>query len=127
MKKLFVSLSFVVIGLFVVDRIGGKLMWLAYQNTYNTVCYRTRHLASDVKSDVLMLGSSRCVYHYVPSIISDSISMSVYNGGFAGSCIYSYYMVLNYILARHTPKIVCLDLITSDYAMVDNPFKSIHP
>lgn len=126
MKKLFISLAFIFISLFIIDRIGGNLMWHAYQNTYSTTCYKTREVVNNVNQDVLILGSSRCAHHYVPSIISDSIGMSVYNGGFNGACIYSYYMVLNYILAHYTPKIVCLDLITSDYTLTNDPFKSIH-
>jgi len=51
--------------------------------------------------------------------------MSVYNGGIdASNCIYAHYFVLNQILSHHTPKMICLELMTSDYAVAANSFET---
>lgn len=124
MKKLLGSLLFIVIALFAVDRIGGQIMWWVNQHTKDISGPKIKYLVNEVDEDVVLLGTSRCNFHYVPSILSDSIGMSVYNGGIDGSnCIYSHYFVLNQILLHHTPKMVCLELMTNDYAVTENPFE----
>lgn len=126
MKKLLISILFILVGLFVVDRLGGEAMWWVNQHTHDVSGPKIKYLANDVHEDVVMMGTSRCNSHYVPSIISDSIGMSVYNGGIdASDNIYSHYIMLNHILDIHKPKVLCLEVQISDFSKQANPFKCI--
>ena len=123
MKKLLYSLVFILIGVFVVDRLGGMAMWWVNQHTKDLSAPQIKYLAGDVKEDVVMMGTSRCELHYVPSIISDSIGMSVYNGGInASNNIYAHYIILNHMLSHHIPKVICLEIMKSDYEVEKAPF-----
>lgn len=125
MKNLLKSLLFITVALFAVDRMGGQLMWWVNQHTQDLSGPKLRYLANEVKADMILLGTSRCNFHYVPSILEDSIDMSVYNGGIdASNCIYAHYFVLNQILLHHTPKMICLELMTNDYARQPNSFET---
>ena len=123
MKKLLYSLLFILLGVFVVDRLGGMAMWWINQHTKDMSAPQIKYLVNDVKEEVIMMGTSRCELHYVPSIISDSIGMSVYNGGIdASDNIYAHYIMLNHILSHHIPQVICLEVMKNDYELQDNPF-----
>lgn len=126
MKKLAISILFVLVGVFVVDRIGGMAMWWVNQHTHDVSGPKIKHLVFDADEDVIMMGTSRCNSHYVPSIISDTIGMSVYNGGVdASNNIYAHYIVLNHLLDRHSPKVICLEVQANDFARQHGTFNSI--
>ncbi|MBQ6190791.1 MAG: hypothetical protein IJK51_00660 [Bacteroidaceae bacterium] len=126
MKKLLASALFVLIGLFIVDRLGGMVMWWVNQHTYDVSGPKIKYLVGEVHEDVVMMGTSRCDVHYVPSIIRDALGMSVYNGGInASDNIYAHYIMLNHILARHVPKIICLEVMTNDFTEQEDPFNTI--
>ena len=95
MKKFIASLVFVLIGGFVVDRVGGMAMWWVNQHTRDISGPKIKYLVNEVHEDVILMGTSRCNLHYVPSIISDTLGMSVYNGGIdASNNIYAHYIML---------------------------------
>ena len=126
MKKFILSLAFILVGVFVVDRLGGMVMWWVNQHTHDVSGPKIKYLVNDVHEDVVMMGTSRCNLHYVPSIISDSIGMSVYNGGIdASNNIYAHYIMLNHILARHIPKVICLEVMTSDFVKDKDPVSTV--
>ncbi len=126
MKSLLKSLLFIAVALFAVDRIGGQMMRLVNKHSQDIFGPKLRYLAEEADEDVILLGTSRCNFHYVPSIISDSLDMSVYNGGFdATNCVYSHYILLNQILHHHTPKLVCLEVSVNDYSETNKPFNTI--
>lgn len=72
---------------------------------------REEYMRHDMKADVVLLGSSRCTHHYMPSILQDSLGMTVYNCGQRGNGIIYEYGRLQTIYARYTPKIVIVDFI----------------
>ena len=126
MKKFIASILFVLIGVFAVDRIGGMAMWWVNQHKHDVSGPKIKYLVNDVHEDVVLMGTSRCNLHYVPSIISDSLGVSVYNGGIdASNNIYAHYIKLNHILAIHKPKVICLELMTSDFAEDKDPFRTV--
>ena len=123
MKKLIASVLFVAIGLFAVDRLGGMLMWWVNQHTHDVSGPKMKYLVNDIHEDILLMGTSRCDLHYVPSVISDTLGLSVYNGGInASENIYSHYIILNHILAIHKPKVICLKVMNNDVMMQNDPF-----
>ena len=126
MKKLLYSIIIISAGLFVVDRIVGEIMWWINQHTNENASVKIRHMVNDVNADVLLMGTSRCNRHYVPSVISDSIGMSVYNGGIdASDNIFAHYTLLNLILKRYTPKVICLEVSTNDFIKSTDSFSSV--
>ena len=48
MKRLLLSFLFVAVGLFVVDRIGGQLMWWVNQHTKDVSGPKIKYLVNDV-------------------------------------------------------------------------------
>lgn len=126
MKKLITSILIIISGIFIVDRIGAQIMWWVNQHTNENAGLKIREMINHVDADVLLMGTSRCNRHYVPSIISDSIGISVYNGGISASDnIYAHYTLLNLILKRYKPKVVCLEVSTSDFTNPQDPFSSV--
>ncbi len=126
MKKFFISILFIFVSLFIVDRVGGAIMWWINQHTHDVSGPKIKYLVNDVHEDVLLMGTSRCNSHYVPSIISDTLGMSVYNGGIdASDNIYSHYIIFNHILAVHHPKVLCLEVQPSDFIRQPDPFRCI--
>lgn len=116
MKNLIISILAIITLAFTIDRIGGNCMWWVNQHTNDVSGPKIKYLADSINESVIFMGTSRCNSHYVPTIISDSIGMSCYNGGVdASDCIYAHYLVLNLILQHHTPNVICLEVMTSDY------------
>ncbi len=126
MKKFFVSLAAIIIFLWITDRLGGQLMMQCLSHTNAKAEVKIENMVKKVNDDVVLMGTSRCAYHYVPSIIMDSINASVYNGGISASDnIYSHYILLNLMLLHHTPKVVCLELMSNDFKNAGDPFDKI--
>lgn len=126
MKKFIVSLAFIISGLFVADRIGGIGMNWVYEHTNDVLSPKLRYLHQDIHEDVVLMGASRCHHHYLPSILSKTLGMSVYNAGVGGSNnIFSHYMVLCHILARYTPKIICLEVMPTDYCQQTDTYNAL--
>ena len=126
MKKFIISLAFILVGLYVVDRLGGEAMWWVNQRTQDVSGPKIKYLANDVNEDIVMMGTSRCNCHYVPSIISDTLGVSVYNGGIdASNNIYAHYIMLNHILAHHVPKVICLEVMDNDVVEEKDPFTTV--
>ena len=61
-------------------------------------------------AEILILGSSRAVHHYNPSLISSTLKKSSYNAGFGGQGMFLNYALLNEISKKNLPEIVILDL-----------------
>jgi hypothetical protein len=126
MKKLLYSLLFILIGLFFVDRIGGMAMQWVNRNTQDVLGPKFKYIHDEINEDVVLIGASRCHHHYVSSILADTLGMSVYNCGIQGSeNIYSHYMTLCLILARHKPKVICVEMMVSDFNQQKDPFAKL--
>lgn len=99
----------------------------AFKQSKSVLAPKLTHLAFDAHEDVLLLGTSRCNCHYVPTIIADSLKMTVYNGGIDGSeNIFSHYMALCYALDCHKPKVVCLEVMEEDCRQTDKSLETIN-
>lgn len=110
-RRVLTSIILLPLLLFIADRVGGWMMKaLVSQNKEDKIVY----MINELDEDVLFMGSSRCNFHYVPSIISDSLNMSVYNCGVNASQIHFQFILLNHILAHHSPKLICLEVKESD-------------
>lgn len=126
MKKFLMTVIFVLLLVFTGDRLGGMAMRWVNRNTKDVSSPKIRHLVEAVDEEMILLGASRCNVHYVPSILADSLDMTVYNGGVdASDNIFAHYIVLNHILSHHTPKIIVLEVMNTDFTRQIDPFKTI--
>lgn len=122
MKKFTASLLLLLGLTFVLDRAGGRMMEWVQRHSADVITPKVRYLAREAGEDVILLGTSRCHYHYVPNLIADTLGMSVYNGGVEGSRdVYSHYVALHLVLAHHTPRVVCLDLVPQNIGHTRDP------
>ena len=123
MRKLTITLLVAIGCLFAADRLGGLAMQWVFRHSNDVLSPKLRHLDDGVSEDVVLLGASRCHHHYVPSILADSLGLSVYNAGVGGADnIYSHYIVLCHVLASHAPKVVCLEVMPTDVNVQPEPF-----
>lgn len=126
MKKLVCSLVIITLGVFASDRFGGEVMQFVNNNTHDVLAPKLKYVKDSIHEDVVIMGASRCHHHYIPNIIADTLGMTVYNAGVGGAeNIYSHYIVLSHILERYTPKVICLEVMPTDYNHQDDPFSVI--
>lgn len=100
MKKFFLYLFIVLLGVSIID--------VAYRG----VCKLTlKETAIDNNNyNIAVLGASRAELQYRSKIIADSLNLTVYNYGQAGTSILNQYFTLLEITKNKTPEIVILDL-----------------
>lgn len=72
--------------------------------------YRDNYICDVLATDVLVSGSSRCVRHYNPQIITDSLGLTCYNSGQMGNGIILNYGRLRMVGERRKPKVIIYDL-----------------
>lgn len=78
-------------------------------------------------ADVIILGSSRALCHFDSEILSDSLNLSVFNGGLSSSHELGYWsVILKRIINRKVPKIVLLEcadrFLTNDLNSIDKQY-----
>lgn len=111
MSMVIFSVSFVTI-----DIVAGQVLDIVFFNIpgSNSVCAKVNHRYQG-KDDVVLMGSSRCLYHFVTNQLSDSIhsyfdsSISVYNYGLNGLFLNSNLCAIESMLHRYSPKIIFLE------------------
>lgn len=72
--------------------------------------YRDSYICDKLETDMLVSGSSRCVRHYNPQIITDSLGLTCYNSGQMGNGIILNYGRLRMIDERKKPSVIIYDL-----------------
>lgn len=114
-QKVLLGLFAVVALSFVVDRGLGYLFGKAYASARYGNYHRQEYCLHDSHEEMLILGSSRAVNHYVPQIFTDSTGMSCYNCGSNGQCVYFHYGILSSYLERcDIPKVVLWEVTNKD-------------
>ena len=89
--------------------LGGALGYLA-NHVKGGFTQRDAYICNRLETDFLLMGSSRCVRHYNPQIITDSLGLSCYNTGQMGNGIILYYGRLRMMDERRKPKVVVYDI-----------------
>lgn len=121
MKKytlwLLLKVLIVVILLVFVDFMAGYVLDRLYSTSKSGVSYQEYTIINKTNQEVLVFGSSRAAYHYVPSVLAEELKMSVYNSGREGTGIFFHNAVLISTLKRYTPKLIILDLDYRDIYM----------
>ena len=116
MKKFIKTLLIIIVFTFIADRALSFIVKFFYSTATTTDEYKLNTVTFRMDDPVIFMGSSRCHHHYIPSIISDTLQMGVYNAGLWGRRnIYFHYGELCNILKRYTPQTICLELHPIDY------------
>lgn len=110
-KHFTVRLMLFLLLFFAVDRVGGEMMSLYYFSQ----SHKTTYALSQGKEDVVILGSSRALHHYIPEMITDSLGLSCFNYGDGGQNIYYHYAIIKGLLSRYTPKVIIMEQMYVDY------------
>lgn len=71
---------------------------------------RDEYVFKHVDEDIILMGSSRCIHHYNPFIIEDSLGLSTYNCGDDGEGIIFNYAIYTSMRERHLPKVIIYDV-----------------
>lgn len=79
------------------------------------------YITKECDKEILFFGSSRCMKHYVPKIVEDSLGMTCYNCGELNNGIVYLYGRLILMTNRYTPKVIVYDIHSgTDIAKSDN-------
>jgi len=100
---------------FVLDFVTGSLLRHYYFAQKAGSQYRTNYSIDKANADIMIFGSSRAVYHYIPTIFEESLNMSCYNAGSLDQHILYHYAVFKSVLKRHIPRIVVLDVTSEEF------------
>lgn len=93
-----------------VDFAAGKAFHYFEKNAKGGFTYRDQYICDKLETDILVSGSSRCVRHYNPQILTDSLGLSCYNSGQMGNGIILNYGRLRMIDERRKPQVILYDL-----------------
>ena len=108
--QLFLKVLVIISLLVIIDLGAGFVLDRLYAGSKSGVSYQEYTIINKTNQEVLIFGSSRAAYHYVPEVLADKLKMSVYNSGREGTGIYFHNAVLISTLNRYTPKLIILDL-----------------
>lgn len=113
MKKVIIKIILILFILFIIDSLFGYLCKELTQNSIGGDTAKYKYISQDCNDEILIMGSSRCNHHYIPSIIEDSLNKTCYNCGIDGNGIITMYGLLNVISEYNTPDIIIYDITTS--------------
>lgn len=95
---------------FIMDLLFGNALRHFYFKQKSGSNYHLIYSIDSTEAQVIILGSSRAVRHYIPDIIEDKLKLTCFNTGLDGNYIFNNYAVFKSILLRYTPKIVLMDI-----------------
>lgn len=103
-----------VVLLFAIDRIIGaafvSMKDMGLKKNPENMWLKTPFVLEKVKSDVVIIGSSKASHHYVPQMLEDSLGVTAYNCGQDG-CFFLYQnCIINMLLDRYRPKMIIWDI-----------------
>lgn len=110
MKRFIIKIALFFALILIADiALGGALGYLA-NHSKGGFTQRDAYICNRLETEFLLMGSSRCVRHYNPQIITDSLGLSCYNTGQNGNGIILSYGRLRMIDERQKPKVVVYDI-----------------
>ena len=113
-KRFIISSITVVIIVVIVDLSFGRILQgvrdgvLSRYPFSNTL--KVDYLVNKNESDILIIGPSTASHHYNARALSDSLNMTVFNGGIDGTYIVFETSLIHLILDRYSPKVIIWEL-----------------
>lgn len=109
-KKLIIKVLFFLVLFILLDRVLGAALEHYYFRCRSGENRQRTYSLLETKADFLIIGSSRASHHYIPGILKDSLNMSVYNTGYDGEEVLSWYATLLGVFKRYTPEMILIDV-----------------
>ncbi len=111
MKKFLVK-TIILFGIIVcIDALFGVVMQPMLLQTEKGDWGRSNYIANELKREIIILGPSRAIHHYDPTIFADSLGLSCYNCGEDGMGILLMYARYKHICERQIPKLVIYEFL----------------
>lgn len=92
------------------DFVLGKTLETLFESSKDLSITRLNYTFDKTSEDILILGSSRALHHFVPAIISEKTNKTVYNCGFEGQGLWFSYLQLLKTTNRYSPDHVILEI-----------------
>ncbi len=109
-----VKLTFFLTLLFIADYSIGDILRHFYFTQKSGIARTLTYSIEQSNEDIIIFGSSRAVHHYNPEVFEKTLGMSCFNSGRDGLSILFYRALEKAILNRYAPKIIILDLPSSE-------------
>lgn len=93
------------------DKLFGMVMDSVLSTTEKGDWGRNNYIFNELKSDVVILGSSRAIHHYNPQIFSDTLGLSCYNCGEDGMGIFLMFARYKAISQRYSPQLIIYEVL----------------
>lgn len=113
MKKYITYIIIFFCAVFVIDRAVGVVCDYLYSHAKGGDTKHTYDVINNVTADIIILGSSRALHHYVPSIIEDSTGLTCFNCACDNQGIINMYGRYKMISKRKKPKYVICEILPS--------------
>ena len=110
MKKFILKIILFLVIISAIDYLCGFGFKYLAERAQGGQSYKNYEVSKIAAPDVLILGSSRAIHHYVPQILEDSLNKTVYNAGYDGNGIVLMYPLMRLIAERHKPEIIIYDI-----------------
>jgi len=101
--------------LIIIDITAGKVFSKVLNKMTGGLQAAITYSVKDADQQLIILGSSRAVQQYVPSIFTDTLHLSAYNAGAPGMTFLYYYCIYKCVLTRTTPKIIIVDILPFEF------------
>jgi hypothetical protein len=110
LKKLLLYTAKAIVLIYIIDFTLGISLEKLYDRMRSGEKAQAHYFLKKSDADIFILGSSRALYHYNTSILTDSLNLSCYNGGRSGQSILYHTALLKAKVKHHKPKTIILDL-----------------
>lgn len=112
MKKFFINICIVIVIIFVLDSLVGKMLHHFYfkevqgsgQDAHIT------YSMDSTRANIVVFGNSTALFDYMPDVFQDSLRMSFYTTGVNGAPNSFVLAMLKSVLKRYTPDVIILSL-----------------
>lgn len=101
--------------IFACDMLAGLLLQSLYGRMKGGERARAHSVITRPTAEVLIMGSSRALHHYVPAILQDSLGCKVTNAGRPAQTMLYHLAVLEMVLERNKPRLVILDINEDEF------------
>ena len=122
MKRFITYIILFFCAVFLVDRAVGVVCDYLYSHAKGGDTKHTYDVFNNVTADIIILGSSRAVHHYVPTLIENSTGLSCYNCAYDNQGIINMFGRYKMVAKRKKPQYVICEILPSldIYKDVDN-------
>lgn len=117
MKKVLIFIAGIIILVVGLDWLTGKVL-NSYVRNHRLPgdCYSIDYTLKDLDSEIVIIGNSHVLNSLMPSVLSDTLGMSVYNSASNGQDLPFFHTMLRGILRRYTPKAVFIGVNETVFA-----------